>query len=145
MQPGQRFFKAGFYILALLNLILLFLWMRPKGPHHFGPPDASMVVDRLTRSLDLNEEQQAGLKTILEEQEKEKKQMFEKTDTMRSRMADCLAGRLDCDTVMRDANDFEQMMFKYHKRILEILDPGQKAKYLRELTDGRRRGPKGPI
>lgn len=147
MRPGLNFFKYGFFILILLNLTLIFFLLRPDPKHRMGPPGPAMVIDRLTRSLNLNDEQKARLKVIFELHEKSKEDMFGQADSMRQVMVHCLETNRDCDSILSNTVNFEKVMYHHHKSIMAILSPEQQKQYIEELKQRKpkdRKGPKGP-
>lgn len=146
MKSNFAFFKWGFFVLVALNLVLIFLVLRPHGPRRMGPPPVDKIVERLDNVLELNDAQQNELKQIFEVHQQQKDSLFKNSDAIRDQMMDCLYKNESCDSLWSNSINrvnFEKLMFDHHRRILSILDEKQKALYLDELKSKKHRGPKG--
>ena len=52
MRSSLSFFKIGFFVLVVLNLILIFLLIKPRGPGRDGPPTAQMIIKKAFRKTE---------------------------------------------------------------------------------------------
>ena len=52
MRSSLSFFKIGFFVLVVLNLTLIFLLIKPRGPGRDGPPPAQMIINRLSEKTE---------------------------------------------------------------------------------------------
>ena len=99
---------------------------RGMGPGHGGPPSPDQQLARMTKELNLTSDQQAKIKPILEDTDKQ-------MQALRS------------DTSLSREDRFSKMQ-EIHKtsntQISEILTADQKTKF--ESMMNRRRGPGGP-
>ena len=69
MRSSLSFFKIGFFVLVVLNLTLIFLLIKPRGPGRDGPPPAQMIINRLSEKLKLDAKQREELTVIFEKHE----------------------------------------------------------------------------
>lgn len=141
------FFKIGFFVLVALNLVLIFLMVRPHGPHKGGPPSMDRIVERLEKVLSLDAKQKQELKIIFEQHQNQKDSMFRNSDLIREQMMICLTNGNNCDSLWKtsaNSANFEKSMFDHHRRILSILRDDQKKIYLEELKTRKHGGQKGP-
>lgn len=145
MRSSLSFFKIGFFVLVVLNLILIFLLIKPRGPGRDGPPTAQMIIKRLSEKLKLDTKQREELTVIFEKHEKQRDSLFQNSDDIRDKMMICLTNGDNCDSLWHaSANsvNFEKSMFDHHRRILSILNADQKKLYIDNLKTRKKGGPK---
>ena len=99
MRSSLSFFKIGFFVLVVLNLTLIFLLIKPRGPGRDGPPPAQMIINRLSEKLKLDTKQREELTVIFEKHEKQRDSLFQNTDDIRDKMMICLTNGDNCDSL----------------------------------------------
>ena len=147
MNSKLSFFKMGFFVLVALNIVLIFLVLRPHGPGRMGPPSSDKIINRLDKVLELDANQKKQLEALFVLHEKQKDSIFQNSDAIREKMMNCLYNNLPCDSLWansKNSSNFEKLMFDHHRRILNILNDKQQTLYLDELKSKKQRGPKGP-
>ncbi len=142
MNFTPKFFKRGFFIFGIFNLILIGLIV--FAPKH--RPDHKMhlkhVVEKLNDILALDSKQQKELQFLFDQHQKEIDSIKSITQSIHKQNMDCLTSKNgNCDSLTITQPSFEVILFKHHQRILKILNIKQKEKYLIEL---RTEKPKGP-
>jgi hypothetical protein len=142
MNFTPKFFKRGFFIFGIFNLILIGLIV--FAPKH--RPDHKMhlthVVEKLNDILSLDSKQQAKLQVLFDQHQNEIDSIKKITLQNHKQFITCLNSKNgDCDSLVLIQPSFEMILFKHHQRILKILNSKQKEKYLIELKTEKPKGP----
>jgi hypothetical protein len=142
MNFTPKFFKRGFFIFGIFNLILIGLVV--LAPKH--RPDHKMhlthVVEKLNDILSLDSKQQAKLQVLFDQHQNEIDSIKKITLQNHKQFITCLNSKNgDCDSLVLIQPSFEMILFKHHQRILKILNSKQKEKYLIELKTEKPKGP----
>ena len=146
MRPNNHFFKWGFYVLLVLNIVLIGLQLTRTGPHPEPREDRfERIIRELTRDLHLNGGQQQKLIALFHRHSQEIDTLHKSMDKNRNRITECLEKGQDCDAVFltlpSQKASFEKLLFQHHQRILKILNATQRKQYIAGL---RRHHPPGP-
>jgi hypothetical protein len=134
MKFTPKFYKRGFFIFGIFNLLFigLILLAPKKRPDHKA--HLKHVVEKLNDILALDSKQQAKLQAIFDQHQNEIDSIKKITQRIHKKFIDCLSLKnSDCDSLKLVQPSFEMILYKHHQRIINLLNSKQKEKYLLEL------------
>ncbi len=142
MNFTPKFYKRGFFIFGIFNLLFIGLILLAPKPRPDHKNHLKHVVEKLNDILALDAKQQNELQAIFNQHQKEIDSIKKITQQIHKQSIDSLTSKnSSSDTLTITQPSFEMILFKHHQRILKILNSKQKEKYLIEL---RTEKPKGP-
>ncbi len=142
MNFTPKFYKRGFFIFGIFNLLFIGLILLAPKPRPDHKSHLKHVIEKLNDILALDSKQQTKLQAIFDQHQKEIDSIKKINQNEHKQRIDCFVKKNgDCDSLKFVQPSFEMILFKHHQRILKILNSKQKEKYLIEL---RTEKPKGP-
>jgi hypothetical protein len=142
MNFTPKFYKRGFFIFGIFNLLFIGLILLAPKPRPDHKNHLKHVVEKLNDILSLDSKQQAKLQVLFDQHQNEIDSIKKITLQNHKQFIACLNSKNgDCDSLVLIQPSFEMILFKHHQRILKILNSKQKEKYLIELKTEKPKGP----
>jgi hypothetical protein len=142
MNFTPKFYKRGFFIFGIFNLLFIGLILLAPKPRPDHKNHLKHVVEKLNDILSLDSKQQAKLQVLFDQHQNEIDSIKKITLQNHKQFITCLNSKNgDCDSLVLIQPSFEMILFKHHQRILKILNSKQKEKYLIELKTEKPKGP----
>lgn len=145
MNFTPKFYKRGFFIFGIFNLAFLGVILfgpKPKPTHQMH---LKHVIENLNEILVLDSKQKIALDQIFILHQKEIDSIKQIAHFKHHKIINCLKNEnSSCDSALFVQPSFELILFKHHQRILKILNPRQKEKYILELKTKKRKDPPPP-
>jgi hypothetical protein len=142
MKFTPKFFKRGFFIFGLFNLLFIGLFLLAPKPRSDQKRHFKHVIEKLNEILALDSKQQIAIEEIFALHQNEIDSIEKISKQNHKKIIDCLNSKnSDCDSLKLVQPSFEMILFKHHQRIIKILNKKQKEKYLIELKTEKPKGP----
>ena len=134
MNFTPKFYKRGFFIFGIFNLLFIGLFLLAPKPRPDQKSHLKHVIEKLNDILALDSKQQIAMEEIFALHQSEIDSIEKISQNNHKKIIACLNSKnVNCDSLMLVQPSFEMILFKHHRRIITLLNSKQKEKYLLEL------------